>query len=52
MKVIAVPVTIIGKKNLNPSVVTLISLILKEEFREPNLVSESGKFPTMEYEKI
>ena len=51
VKVIAVPVTIIGKKNLNPSVVTLISLILKEEFREPNLVSESGKFPTMEYEK-
>jgi TRAP-type uncharacterized transport system substrate-binding protein len=44
VKVIAVPVTIIGKKNLNPSVVTLISLILKEEFREPNLVSESGKY--------
>lgn len=51
IKVISVPVTLIAKKNLNPSIVTLISLILKEEFRDPNLVSDTGTFPTMQYEK-
>lgn len=51
IKVISVPVTLIAKKNLNPSIVTLISLILKEEFRDPNLVSDAGTFPTMQYEK-
>lgn len=51
IKVISVPVTLIVKKKLNPSIVTLISLILKEEFRDPNLVSDTGTFPTMQYEK-
>ena len=51
IKVISVPVTLIVKKKLNPSIVALISLILKEEFRDPNLVSDTGTFPTMQYEK-
>jgi len=51
IKVIATPVTIVAKNNLPQSVVSAISLILKEEFRNPNLVSDTGTFPTMEYEK-
>jgi hypothetical protein len=51
VKVIATPVTIVAKNNLDRSIVTAISLILREEFRNPNLVSETGAFPTMDYEK-
>lgn len=51
VKVIATPVTIVAKNNLDRSIVTAISLILREEFRNPNLVSETGTFPTMDYEK-
>jgi len=51
VKVIATPVTIVAKNNLPQSVVSAISLILKEEFRNPNIVSDTGTFPTMDYEK-
>jgi hypothetical protein len=51
VKVIAIPVTIVAKNNIPSSVITAISLILKEEFRNSNLVSETGTFPTMDYEK-
>jgi TRAP-type uncharacterized transport system substrate-binding protein len=51
VKVIATPVTIVAKNNLPQSVVSVISLILKEEFRNPNIVSDTGTFPTMDYEK-
>jgi TRAP-type uncharacterized transport system substrate-binding protein len=51
VKVIATPVTIVVKNNLPQSVVSAISLILKEEFRNPNIVSDTGTFPTMDYEK-
>jgi hypothetical protein len=51
VKVIAIPVTIVAKNNIPPSVVTAISLILREEFRNSNLVSDTGTFPTMDYEK-
>ena len=51
VKVIATPVTIVAKNNLPQSVVSAISLILKEEFRNPNIVSDTGAFPTMDYEK-
>ena len=40
-----------AKKNLDPSIVVAISLILKEEFKEPNIISDASSFPSMEYIK-
>ena len=46
---IALPVNLIAKKNLDPSIVVAISSILKQEFRSTNLISNAATFPSMNY---
>ena len=49
VKAVALPVNLIANKKLDRSIIVAISLILQEEFKNPNLVSDSGTFPTMKY---
>lgn len=49
IRVIALPVNLIAKKNLDPSIMVAISSILKQEFRSPNLISDAATFPSMDY---
>ena len=51
IQVVSLPVDLVAKKNLDPSIVVAISLILKEEFKEPNIISDASSFPSMEYIK-
>ena len=51
IQVISLPVDLVAKKNLDPSVVVAVSLILKEEFKAPNIISDASTFPSMEYIK-
>lgn len=51
IQMVGVPVTVIAKKNLHPAIVTLVSLALKDKFRDPTLVTSRGAFPSMDYER-
>lgn len=51
VQVVSLPVDLVAKKNLDPSIVVAISLILKEEFKEPNIISDASSFPSMKYIK-
>ena len=51
IQVVSLPVDLVAKKNLDPSIVVAISLILKEEFKEPNIISDASSFPSMKYIK-
>ena len=51
IEVVSLPVDLVAKKNLDPSVVVAIALILKEEFKEPNVISDASTFPSMKYIK-
>ena len=51
IQVVSLPVDLVAKKSLDPSIVVAISLILKEEFKEPNIISDASSFPSMEYIK-
>ena len=51
IQVVSLPVDLVAKKNLDPSVVVAISLILKEEFKDPNIISDASTFPSMKYIK-
>ena len=51
IQVVSLPVDLVAKKSLDPSIVVAISLILKEEFKEPNIISDASSFPSMKYIK-
>lgn len=51
VQVVSLPVDLVAKKNLDPSIIVAISLILKEEFKEPNIISDASSFPSMKYIK-
>jgi TRAP-type uncharacterized transport system substrate-binding protein len=45
---VGVPVTVVGKANLHPALVTAVALALKEIVAPPTLVSKPQEFPSMD----
>jgi len=43
IRLIAIPVTLIAKKDLRPAVVTIVTQLIKTQFRKATLVSEPGE---------
>ena len=51
IQVVSLPVDLVAKKSLDPSIVVAISLILKEKFKESNIISDASSYPSMKYIK-